>query len=127
MVKQATVTEEITVKEDLVSRLVALGLTSHPAKVLLALLENPGIPASKVCELTGIPDSKIYQALEDLDRKWNLIEVRKGNPSLYRALNSEQIILNLKHVADQEHTARLQTLDQLKKRIEPLAMMNPEP
>jgi sugar-specific transcriptional regulator TrmB len=127
MVKQAIVTEEIAVREDLVSRLVALGLTSHPAKTLLALLENPGIPASKICELTGIPDSKIYQALEDLDRKWNLIEVRKGNPSLYRALDPDQIFLNLKRVADKEHTTRLLTLDQLKKRIEPLTRLNPEP
>ena len=113
-------------KEDIVSRLVALGLTSYPAKVLLALLENPGIPASKVCEITGISDSKIYQALEDLDRKWNLIEVRKGNPSLYRALTLDQIIFNLKQVTEKEHTGRLQMLDQLKKKIEPLSKAHSE-
>ena len=117
---------QVSFKEDIVTRLAAMGLTRHPAKVLVALLENPGIPASKICEITGIPDSKIYQALDDLDRKWNLIEVRKGNPSLYRALQTDQIILNLKGLTDKEHSNRLQTLDSLRKKIEPIAKSRPE-
>lgn len=120
------VSERVLFKEDIVSRLVALGLTSYPAKVLVALLESPGISASKVCEITGIPNSKIYQALEDLDRRWNLVEVRKGNPSLYRALNLEQIINNLKQVTEKEHTGRLQMLEQLRKKIEPLSKTRSE-
>jgi sugar-specific transcriptional regulator TrmB len=124
MTRQATASET-SFREDLLSRLAAMGLTSHPAKALIALLENPGSPASKICELTGIPDSKIYSALEELSKKWNLIEVRKGNPSLYRALGSDQIILNLKESAAKEHADRLKTLDQLKRKIEPLAKAHP--
>lgn len=125
MTRTIALSEQTTFKEDLVSRLVVLGLTSHPAKVLLALLENPAIPASKLCEITGIPDSKIYQALGDLDRKWNLIEVRKGNPSLYRALMPDQIVRNLKQHTEKEHASRLDTLDQIRKRIEPLVKTKP--
>jgi len=126
LARTASLSEQDTLKEDTVSRLVALGLTSQPAKVLLALLENPGIPASKICENTGIPDSKIYQALEDLDKKWNLIEVRKGNPSLYRALTPDQIVRNLKQRTEKEHANRLQRLNELRKRIEPFAKAQAE-
>ena len=126
MPRPTILSEQATFKDDLVSRLVGLGLASHPARALLALLENPGIPASKICELTGIPDSKIYQALEDLDTRWNLIEVRRGTPSLYRALTPDKIILNLKQLTEREHANRLQTLDNLKKKIEPLAKAHPE-
>src|SRR5438093_13643835 len=107
-------TEESSMREDLVSRFVSQGLASYPARTLVALLENPGAPASRLCEITGIPDSKIYQALDDLDRNWNLIEVRKGTPSRHKALGVEQIITNLREIAENEHTRRLHTLEILK-------------
>jgi sugar-specific transcriptional regulator TrmB len=120
-VARQLLTEESSIREDLISRFVSLGLASYPARTLVALLENPGSSASRLCEITGIPDSKIYQALDDLDRNWNLIEVRKGTPSLHKALGIEQIITNLKEIAESDHTRRLQTLEILKKRLEPVA------
>src|SRR5213594_1456413 len=121
MSKQAALSETRTLKENLVTRLSGLGVTSYPAKVLSALLENPGISAGQLCKLTGIPDSKIYQALDDLERKWKLIEVRRGNPSLYRALNPDQIVDSLRENAEKDFAERLGTLENVRKVIVPLA------
>ncbi len=121
MSRQTTFRESSPLKQDLVTRLSELGIAGYPARVLAALLENPGISASQLCKLTAIPDSKIYQALDDLERKWNLIEVRKGNPSLYRALDPNQIVDNLKKDAEKEYAERLRTLASVKRSIEPLA------
>jgi sugar-specific transcriptional regulator TrmB len=90
-------------------------------------LENPGIAAGRLCNLTGIPDSKIYRALDDLQRKWKLIEVRKGNPSLYRALNPDQIVEGLRQNVQQEYAEKLETLERVRKTIIPLAKKAAEP
>ncbi len=113
--------EESLLRQSLVTRLSELGVTSYPAKVLSALLENPGIAASQLCKLTGIPDSKIYQALDDLEKKWKLIEVRRGNPSIYRALNPDQIVDGLRKTAEKEYEEKLGTLESVRKTIIPLA------
>jgi sugar-specific transcriptional regulator TrmB len=47
--------------------------------------------------------------------------VRRGNPSLYRALDSKQIVDSLKNNAEKEYAERLKTLASVKKAIEPLA------
>src|SRR5713101_8908194 len=113
--------EESVLKQNLVARLAGIGVTSYPAKVLSELLENPGISAGQLCKLTGIPDSKIYQALDELERKWNLIEARRGNPSIYRALNPDQIVDSLRKNAEKEYAEKLGTLENVKKTIIPLA------
>ena len=120
MSKQA-LSETSPLKDTLIARLSGFGITSYPAKVLYALLENPGISASQLCKLTGIPDSKIYQALDDLERKWKLIEVRKGNPSVYRALSPDQIVDSLRKNTEEEYAERLGVLESVKKTITPLA------
>jgi HTH-type transcriptional regulator, sugar sensing transcriptional regulator len=102
-------------------RLSELGVTGYPARVLTALIENPGASATQLCKLTSIPDSKIYQALDDLEKKWKLIDVSRGNPSLYRALDTNQIIDSLKKNAEQEYSEKLKILASVKKTIEPLA------
>ncbi len=116
-----TLSDPSPLKQTLIARLSGLGVSSYPAKVLYSLLENPGISASQLCKLTGIPDSKIYQALDDLERKWNLIEVRRGTPSIYRALNPDQIVESLRKNAEKEYAERLGTLENVKKTIIPLA------
>jgi sugar-specific transcriptional regulator TrmB len=47
--------------------------------------------------------------------------VRKGNPSVYRALDTNQIVESLKSNAEKEYAQRLKTLANVKKAIEPLA------
>jgi len=121
MSRQTVAYETSPLKQDLVTRLSELGVTGYPARVLTALLENPGVSASQLCKLTSIPDSKIYQALDDLERKWNLVEVSRGNPSLYRALDTNQIIDSLKKNAEKEYAEKLKTLASVKRSIEPLA------
>ena len=121
MSRQRTVYNSSPLKQDLVARLSELGVTGYPARVLTALLENPGASATQLCKLTGIPDSKIYQALDDLERKWNLIEVSRGNPSLYRALDTNQIVDSLKKNAEEEYAERLKSLASVKRAMEPLA------
>src|SRR5438445_11322132 len=114
MSRQTTAYKSSPLKLDLVTRLSELGITGYPARVLSALLENPGVAAGQLCKLTGIPDSKIYQALDDLERKWKLIEVRKGNPSIYRALNPDQIVDALRQHAEREYAEKLGTLESVR-------------
>lgn len=102
-------------------------MAGYPARVLTSLLENPGVSATQLCKLTSIPDSKIYQALDDLERKWSLIEVRRGNPSRYRALDPGEIVESLKKKAEREYAERLKTLASVKRAIEPLARKATEP
>ena len=127
MSKQTMLSEQNSLRQTLVTRLAELGVTSYPAKVLSALLENPGIAAGQLCKLTGIPDSKIYKALDDLERKWKLIEVRKGNPSIYRALKPDQIVDGLRKTAEIEYVEKLGTLESVRKTIIPLARKAAEP
>src|SRR5436853_1661807 len=119
--RPTTVYEPSPLMQDLVTNLSELGAAGYPARVLTALIENPGASASQLCKLTGIPDSKIYQALDDLERKWNLIHVSRGNPSMYRALDPDQIVDSLKKNAEKEHAEKLKTLASVKRSIEPLA------
>ena len=72
--------------EDLLPRMIEIGLPSNETKVYLALFVEPNIPASRISEVTGIPDSKIYSLLENAARM-NMIEVQYGVPKLYRTAN----------------------------------------
>lgn len=127
MSRQTTAYKSSPLKLDLVTRLSELGVTGYPARVLTALLENPGVSATQLCKLTGIPDSKIYQALDDLERKWNFIEVSRGNPSLYRALDTNQIVDSLKKNAEEEYAERLKSLASVKRAMEPLSKRGASP
>ncbi|UCE29382.1 MAG: hypothetical protein JSV85_01215 [Candidatus Bathyarchaeota archaeon] len=84
-----------SVKENLVSELKALGVSTNASKAYLTLLSKPSTPASVLCNETGIPDSKIYYALTELSKR-GMIIVQEGTPNIYRPLHPKEAIKNLK-------------------------------
>ena len=86
---------ETTVRDQMVSRLKELGLSTHEASVYTTLLTNQNVTASTLCKETGIPDSKIYYSLDGLTKKGMLI-VQQGNPSIYRPIPPKEAVANLK-------------------------------
>jgi len=88
-------TMEMPVRDQIVSRLRELGLSTHEALAYAVLLTHSRITASTLCKETGIPDSKIYYALDGLSKKGLLI-VQQGNPNMYRPIPPKEAIANLK-------------------------------
>lgn len=109
-----------SVRGSIVSGLKGLGFSSYAAKAFVAILENSPVSAGTLCKLTGIPDSKIYFALKELERR-KLVVVQHGNPSLYKALDVDEIASNLRNVIESDHKNSISTLERLRKRMEPLA------
>ena len=59
-----------------------LGLTAYESAVFLSLMERGVMTASGVSESAGVPFSKVYEVLNNLERKgW--IDVERGRPSRY--------------------------------------------
>jgi len=87
---------ETTVRDQIVSRLKELGLSTHEALAYVTLLTHPNITATTLCKETNIPDSKIYYSLDGLTKKGMLI-VQQGNPNIYRPIPPKEAIANLKH------------------------------
>ncbi len=84
-----------TGKENVISKLKTLGLSTYAAKVYLTLLSHPSKSASFLCTETGIPDSKIYRALKELSRK-GMVVFQDGTPTIYKPLSPEEAIGSLK-------------------------------
>jgi sugar-specific transcriptional regulator TrmB len=93
---------ETVAKDQTVSRLKELGLSTHEGLTYATLLTHPSITAGVLCKETGIPDSKIYYALDGLSKKGMLI-VQKGNPNVYLPVPPKEAVANLK----QQLTQRL--------------------
>lgn len=45
------------------------GLSEYGSKAYIALVQNPGITAYKLSEISSVPRSKIYEALNKLDEQ----------------------------------------------------------
>lgn len=96
-----------------------LGLATYEAQAYLALIQNPNISATQLCNETGIPDSKIYFALEELQKK-GLVVVSEGVPRHYRALRPKEALTKLKSLLTEEYETQLGKLNQLTVALEPL-------
>lgn len=68
------------------------GLSEYGSKAYIALVQNPGITAYKLSEISSVPRSKIYEALNKLDEQglayFNLQDQKK----YYYALSPKQTI-----------------------------------
>jgi sugar-specific transcriptional regulator TrmB len=96
-----------------------LGLTTYEAQAYLALVQNPDISATQLCNKTGVPDSKIYFALEELQRK-GLVVVSEGVPRHYRALAPKEALGKLRSQMTREYETQVEKLNQLSLTLEPL-------
>jgi sugar-specific transcriptional regulator TrmB len=96
-----------------------LGLATYEAQAYLALVQNPDISATQLCNKTGVPDSKIYFALEELQRK-GLVVVSDGVPRHYRALAPKEALGKLRSQITREYETQVEKLNQLSLTLEPL-------
>jgi sugar-specific transcriptional regulator TrmB len=96
-----------------------LGLTTYEAQGYLALVQNPDISATQLCNKTGVPDSKIYFALEEL-QKTGLVLVSEGVPRHYRAIAPKEALSKLKSRITQDYELQVEKLKQLALTLEPL-------
>lgn len=95
------------------------GLSTYEAQSYLALIRNPNVSATQLCNEAGIPDSKIYFALEELQKK-GLVVVSEGVPRHYRALDPKRALAKLKASIATDYEDRLEKLGQLATALEPL-------
>ncbi len=62
-----------------------MGLTDYEAGAYVCLIEKGVSNAGDISKLTEIPHSKVYEVLRRLEKR-RLVEVQKGRPMIFRAL-----------------------------------------
>jgi sugar-specific transcriptional regulator TrmB len=105
--------------KSILNALRELGLTTYEAQAYLALIPNPDISATQLCNEAGIPNSKIYFALEELQKK-GLVIASEGVPRHYRALHPKEALGKLKSLITQQYEGQIEKLDQLAVTLEPM-------
>jgi sugar-specific transcriptional regulator TrmB len=108
-----------TLGQGLVSDLRYFGLSNYEAGTFQVLVLHGELTAAELCNETEIQDSKIYQTLEQLERK-GLISVQRGKPNRYRVLEPGEAAANLRETLDNEHREKLQRLHDLTLRLSTL-------
>ncbi|MFQ6126658.1 MAG: TrmB family transcriptional regulator [Candidatus Heimdallarchaeota archaeon] len=103
---------EKTAKNEYISGLKMLGLSTYEASTFYTLITRSELTAADLCSLTGIPDSKIYHTLNTLEQR-GMIAVQKGRPNRFKALKPDEAMANLKHGLIEEHRRKLRMLEAL--------------
>jgi sugar-specific transcriptional regulator TrmB len=106
-------------REQIVTHLKELELSTYEATVYATLLAHPTMTASALCKETNIPDTKIYYALEGLSEK-GMLTVQKGNPKIYRPIHPKEAIANLKQRLTERLNEKLKEADVLVDMISPV-------
>lgn len=91
-----------------------LGFTEYEAKAYLALLSESPSTGYAVAKNSGVPRSKIYEVLESLTAKGDVI-VSHGEPPLYRALPAKDLIASRKAKAEENFAAAEQCLERFER------------
>ncbi len=79
--------------QDLIEKMLDVGLNRYESKAYLSLLQNRSVTAYEIAKISGVPQSKIYETMERLLKK-NLVNVVDDNPVKYIALNMDNYIDN---------------------------------
>lgn len=102
---------------EIVEILKKLDFTEYEAKAYLALLEKSPLTGYGVALNSGVPRSKIYEVLDGMAERGEVI-ISHGAPSLYIALNPEELI-NKKRVRTESTIKKAnKLLEQYKVHIE---------
>ena len=88
-----------------------LDFTEYEAKAYLALLSNSPATGYAVAKHSGVPRSKIYEVLDNLTARGDVL-VSHGNPPLYRALPAKELVAARKAKAEENFLAAEQSLEQ---------------
>lgn len=103
---------EAAAREEIVTRLKKLNLSTYEAEVYATLLVHPTITASTLCKETNISDTKIYYALDGLAEK-GMINTRNSNPKVYKPVPPKEAITSLKQRLKERLTEELNEADVL--------------
>ncbi|MFX0197090.1 MAG: TrmB family transcriptional regulator [Candidatus Hodarchaeota archaeon] len=103
---------ETASKNELSSGLKMLGLSTYEASTFYTLVVNLEMTAADLSRQTGIPDSKIYHTLNSLETR-GMISIKKGRPSLYKALQPDEAMMNLKQTLDEDYQQKVMMLEAL--------------
>lgn len=88
-----------------------LGFTEYEAKAYLALLAESPVTGYAAAKNSGVPRSKIYEVLESLSARGDVI-VSHGEPPLYKALPAKELIAARKARAEENFAAAERSLEQ---------------
>lgn len=80
-------------------RMKSLGFTEYESKAYIALLRDNPATGYAVAKHSGVPRSKIYEVLDGLTARGDVI-VSDGNPPLYRPLSVREMIARRKAEAE---------------------------
>jgi len=91
-----------------------LGFTEYEAKAYLALLSESPSTGYAVAKNSGVPRSKIYEVLESLTARGDVL-VSPGEPPLYSALPAKDLIAMRKSRAEENFLAAERSLERFEK------------
>jgi sugar-specific transcriptional regulator TrmB len=106
-------------REQIVTSLKNLDLSTYEAEVYAVLLAHPALTAGALCKETGISDTKIYYALETLAEK-GMITIRNSNPKVYKPVPPKEAIANLKQRLKEKLNQELKQADALVEMLIPI-------
>ncbi|MEY7998836.1 TrmB family transcriptional regulator [Clostridium sp. Mt-5] len=78
-------------KNELISKLVKVGLNKYEAMIYLTLLQSQEITAYEASKRSGVPQSKVYDTIKSLLNK-NIITKNGLNPSKYIAISLAEFL-----------------------------------
>ncbi|NJE61573.1 helix-turn-helix domain-containing protein [Thermococcus sp. 21S7] len=81
--------------EELVEKLMMLGLREYEAKVYAALVITGPARASEIARESGVPRPRVYDVLKRLHER-GFVEVSEGSPAYFRAVEPENVIASLR-------------------------------
>lgn len=95
----------------------SLGFTEYEAKAYQALIREPAQTGYAVAKNSGVPRSKIYEVLDGLVTRGDVI-TSSGNPPLYRALPVSEMITRRRRESDENLKKAEQELMKLQVRTD---------
>lgn len=110
---------EAAAREQIVTSLKKLDLSTYEAEVYSTLLTHPTMTAGALCKETGISDTKIYYALDSLAEK-GMINIRNSNPKVYKPVPPKEAIANLKQRLKEKLNQELKDADVLVEMMLPI-------
>ncbi|MBI4015138.1 MAG: TrmB family transcriptional regulator [Candidatus Aenigmarchaeota archaeon] len=93
-----------------------LGLKEYEMKAFMALVKYGSLSADKISKLGNIPLPRIYDTLEDLQKK-GLVLISKGRPKTFRLVNPKVSLVNYIKARKAEFEKKLEAEEQIAKSL----------
>ncbi|GGA15435.1 TrmB family transcriptional regulator [Psychrobacillus lasiicapitis] len=101
-------------KENILDTLKNLNFTEYEAKAYLTLLQESPLTGYAVAKHSGVPRSKIYEVLESLTMRGDIL-VSPGSTPLYSPIPAKELIKNRRMKAEEHFELAEKSLAEFKK------------